>query len=131
MSQVNGARDLLYTRVWHHVSARDRTLGRLAEAIARVLVGKHKPFYDNSSDDRFGDVVVVTNIEDVLVTGKKEFDKLYYKSTTKPGSLRVHTFHQLRQDHPERVCRVPTALAPPPRVFIRPPAIPIPAQTPA
>lgn len=103
MSQINGARDLLFTRGWHQVSARDRTLGRLAEAVARVLMGKHKPMYDPSSD-RYGDFVVVTNCEDILVTGKKEHDKIYYHSTTRPGSLRAQSLHELRQDQPERVC---------------------------
>jgi hypothetical protein len=32
--------------VWHHVDASDRVLGKLAERIALVLMGKHKPIYD-------------------------------------------------------------------------------------
>jgi hypothetical protein len=37
---------LAYARVWHHVDATDRILGKLAERIALVLMGKHKPIYD-------------------------------------------------------------------------------------
>ena len=37
---------LAYARVWHHVDASDRILGKLAERIALVLMGKHKPIYD-------------------------------------------------------------------------------------
>ena len=32
--------------MWHHVDASDRVLGKLAERIAIVLMGKHKPIYD-------------------------------------------------------------------------------------
>jgi large subunit ribosomal protein L13 len=32
--------------VWHHVDASERTLGKLAERVALVLMGKHKPIYD-------------------------------------------------------------------------------------
>jgi hypothetical protein len=39
---------LAYARVWHHVDATDRILGKLAERIALVLMGKHKPIYDPS-----------------------------------------------------------------------------------
>jgi ribosomal protein L13 len=39
---------LAYARVWHHVDATDRVLGKLAERIALVLMGKHKPIYDSS-----------------------------------------------------------------------------------
>ena len=37
---------LAYARVWHHVDASDRILGKLAERIALVLTGKHKPIFD-------------------------------------------------------------------------------------
>ncbi len=39
---------LAYARVWHHADAKDRILGKLAERIAIVLMGKHKPIYDPS-----------------------------------------------------------------------------------
>lgn len=41
---------LAYARVWHHVDASDRVLGKLAERIALVLMGKHKPIYDPSGE---------------------------------------------------------------------------------
>ena len=37
---------LAYHRAWHHVDARGRTLGKLAQRIAIVLMGKHKPTFD-------------------------------------------------------------------------------------
>ena len=37
---------LAYAKTWHHVDASGRTLGKLAQRIATVLMGKHKPIYD-------------------------------------------------------------------------------------
>jgi hypothetical protein len=43
---------LAYARVWHHVDATDRILGKFAARIALVLMGKHKPIYDPSGMGR-------------------------------------------------------------------------------
>jgi large subunit ribosomal protein L13 len=63
-----------------------RPLGRLASAIAVVLMGKNKPIYDPSTD--CGDYVVATGCHDLHTTGKKRYQKLYYTHTTRPGSLK-------------------------------------------
>lgn len=80
---------LAYSRTWHHVSLSSPTtpsLGRLASRIAVLLMGKHKPIWDPSTD--CGDYVIATGCNDVYVTGKKKQQKLYYKQTTRPGALR-------------------------------------------
>ncbi|KAI4178036.1 MAG: hypothetical protein LQ346_007580, partial [Caloplaca aetnensis] len=48
--------------------------------------GKHKPIWDPSTD--CGDYVVATGCNDMLVTGRKKEQKLYYKQTTRPGALK-------------------------------------------
>jgi large subunit ribosomal protein L13 len=68
------------------VGADPRPLGRLASAIAVVLMGKNKPIYDPSTD--CGDYVVATGCHDLHTTGKKRYQKLYYTHTTRPGSLK-------------------------------------------
>lgn len=81
---------LAYSRTWHHVSLSAPTtppLGRLASRIAILLMGKHKPIWDPSTD--CGDYVVATGCNDVFVTGKKMQQKKYYKQTTRPGSLKA------------------------------------------
>jgi len=50
-------------------------------------MGKHKPIYDPSTD--CGDYVVAVGCADLQVTGKKREQKMYYKQTTRPGSLRA------------------------------------------
>ncbi|KAI4199481.1 MAG: hypothetical protein LQ350_004622 [Teloschistes chrysophthalmus] len=89
MSQTIGQTRLAYSRVWHHISLSSPTtpsLGRLASRISILLQGKHKPIWDPSTD--CGDYVVATNCNDVLVTGRKKEQKLYYKQTTRPGALK-------------------------------------------
>lgn len=80
---------LAYSRAWHHVSISTPgtpPLGRLASQIAIILMGKHKPIWDPSTD--CGDYVVATGCTDVYATGKKMQQKLYYKQTTRPGALK-------------------------------------------
>ncbi|KAL8789214.1 MAG: hypothetical protein Q9195_006923 [Heterodermia aff. obscurata] len=90
MSQTIGKTRLAYSRTWHHVSLSSPTtppLGRLASRIAVLLMGKHKPIWDPSTD--CGDYVVATGCNDVFVTGKKMQQKKYYRHTTRPGSLKI------------------------------------------
>ncbi|KAK5806526.1 hypothetical protein VI817_000784 [Penicillium citrinum] len=95
MSQTVGKTRLAYSRAWHYVDAGSdsRSLGRLASSIALVLMGKHKPIYDPSTD--CGDYVVVAGCHDLRTTGKKRFQKLYYTHTTRPGSLKSMTMDQM------------------------------------
>ncbi|MCJ1350865.1 MAG: 54S ribosomal protein L23, mitochondrial [Icmadophila ericetorum] len=89
MSQNIGKTRLAYARAWHHISLSSTTtppLGRLASRIAVLLMGKHKPIWDPSTD--CGDYVVATGCTDLLVTGKKMQQKLYRTHTTRPGSLK-------------------------------------------
>ena len=54
---------------WLLVDAQGLTLGRMAQAIATRLRGKHKPEYTAHVDT--GDFVVVINADKVKVTGNK------------------------------------------------------------
>ncbi|KAL2872469.1 mitochondrial 54S ribosomal protein uL13m [Aspergillus lucknowensis] len=95
MSQTIGKTRLAYSRAWHHVDVGTdgRTLGRLASSIALILMGKHKPIYDPSTD--CGDYVVAVGCHDLRTTGKKRFQKKYYTHTTRPGSLRSMTMDKM------------------------------------
>lgn len=88
-------------RAWHVVDADGVALGRLCSQVARLLTGKHKPTWAPHVDT--GDFVIVVNAEKVVLTGKKERDKVYYWSTTRPGSIKSLTAAQRRQKHPERM----------------------------
>ncbi|KAK7751309.1 54S ribosomal protein L23, mitochondrial [Diatrype stigma] len=110
MSQTIGLTKLAYSRVWHHISASaphptlstqpnvtPPSLGRLASRIAVILMGKHKPIWDPSTD--CGDYVVVTSCAALHVTGNKKWQKTYYRHNTKPGSLRSVTMDVLMAKH--------------------------------
>ncbi|KAF2097175.1 ribosomal protein L13 [Rhizodiscina lignyota] len=70
-------------------------LGRIASRIALLLMGKHKPIYDPSTD--CGDYVVVTSCSHLRVTGNKLKQKKYYTHTTRPGSLQEISLERLME----------------------------------
>jgi len=91
-------------RKWYLVDAEGKVLGRLASEIAKILRGKHKPFYQPDVD--CGDFVVVVNAEKVKVTGKKLEQKVYYRHTNYPGSLKERTLLWMIENKPEEVIRL-------------------------
>jgi large subunit ribosomal protein L13 len=68
------------------IGSDSRSLGRVATSIAQILMGKHKPIFDPSTD--CGDYVVAIDCANLHTTGKKRFQKKYYTHTTRPGSLK-------------------------------------------
>ena len=62
-------------REWHLVDVQGKILGRMATEIAKLLIGKGKPYFTKNLD--CGDYVVVVNAKEVAVSGKKETDKVY------------------------------------------------------
>jgi len=88
-------------RDWYVVDAQGQTLGRLATRIAAVLKGKHKPIYTPSLDT--GDYVVVVNAGQLVATGRKLDEKMYYRHTGYPGGLREINLRDQLAKHPERV----------------------------
>ena len=89
------------TRDWFVVDAADKTLGRLASAIAHRLRGKHKAEFTPHVDT--GDYIVVVNAEKIRVTGAKAKDKLYHHHTLYAGGLKSISFGKLIDKAPERV----------------------------
>lgn len=58
-------------------------------------MGKHKPTFDPSTD--CGDYVVVTDCAALHVTGRKMWQKTYYRHSTRPGSLKALTMDKLME----------------------------------
>jgi large subunit ribosomal protein L13 len=88
-------------RRWHVVDAADVPLGRLSTDVARLLTGKHKPQYAPHVDT--GDFVIVVNAEKALLTGNKEGDKMYHRTSGRPGGLKSEKAAHLRQRRPTRL----------------------------
>ena len=74
---------------WIHIDAEGVVVGRLATFIANRLRGKHLPTYTPHVD--CGDYVVVTNVDKVVFTGKKNTDKIYYRHTGHLGGVKETT----------------------------------------
>lgn len=87
-------------RKWFVVDAKGKTLGRLAAAVARVLSGKHKPFYTPGVD--CGDHVIIINADQVEVTGRKREKKFVYHHSLYPGGLKAIKYGDLLASRPEK-----------------------------
>lgn len=88
-------------RRWILIDARDASLGRLSTTIASYLTGKYKPTYTPHVDN--GDYVVVVNASELVVTGDKETDKIYYSYSGFPGGLKEAQLKDLRAKSPESI----------------------------
>jgi len=84
---------------WFVIDADGKVLGRLSTEIARILAGKNKPTYTPFLDT--GDHVIVINAEKIVLTGKKESDKVYRTHSQYPGGLKERAARFLRAEKPE------------------------------
>lgn len=90
-------------RNWQLIDAKDKILGRVASEIAAILRGKNKIYFTPYLDT--GDFVVVINAKNVLLSGKKETQKKYYKHSGYPGGIKEKTAFQIRSQKPELLIR--------------------------
>lgn len=88
-------------RKWFVIDAREAVLGRLASVTAHMLMGKHKPIYTPYIDT--GDHVIIINADKVVLTGKKEEQKVYRRHSGYPGGLKEVGARKLRSERPVRM----------------------------
>ncbi|HUJ08597.1 MAG TPA: 50S ribosomal protein L13 [Verrucomicrobiae bacterium] len=86
---------------WYVIDASNQVLGKVAVRAANVLRGKIKPTFTRHVDA--GDFVVVVNAEKVVLTGKKETDKVYMTYSQYPGNEKRRTVKQVRASHPQKL----------------------------
>jgi large subunit ribosomal protein L13 len=84
---------------WYVIDAEGKILGRLSTEIARIITGKSKPVYTPFLDT--GDHVIVINAEKIVLTGKKESDKIYRSHSQYPGGLKQRAARFVRAEKPE------------------------------
>ena len=84
---------------WFIIDAEGKVLGRLSTAIATIISGKAKPTYTPFLDT--GDHVIVINAEKIVLTGKKETDKIYRHHSLYPGGLKSKEARFVRAEKPE------------------------------
>jgi len=88
-------------RKWYVVDATGYTLGRLASEVAKILRGKNKPTFTPHIDT--GDYVIVTNAQNIKVTGKKLDQKIYYHHSEYVGGMKETTLREMLNKKPEKV----------------------------
>lgn len=88
-------------RNWWVIDAKDRILGEVAVAAARLLRGKNKALFTPHVD--CGDFVVVINADKVRLTGKKEEQKTYTSYAGYVGNQKSETVRQRRVRRPELI----------------------------
>ena len=76
-------------------------LGRISTEIAQLLMGKHKVDYSPQAD--MGDKVVVLNADKVVVTGKKEEQKVYRSHSGYPGGFKEVAYAKYLKEQPNKI----------------------------
>jgi large subunit ribosomal protein L13 len=88
-------------RKWYVIDAQGKILGRLSTKIATILSGKNKPSYTPHVDN--GDFVIVLNAKEIVLTGQKKDQKVYYRHSGYIGGLKETKAKDMLDKHPERV----------------------------
>lgn len=83
------------------IDASNQSLGRLASQIAYFLRGKHRP--DFTPHQLSDELVVVTNIDKITLTGAKRLEKKYLTHSGYLGHLKQRSFDQIG---PEKALRL-------------------------
>ena len=86
------------------MDAKDKTLGRLASALASRLRGKHRPEFTPNAD--LGDYIVVINANKINVTGDKLNQKKYFKHSGYPGGIKSKSLDDVIKNSPEDAIRM-------------------------
>ena len=89
---------------WILVDAKDKTLGRLASALASRLRGKHRAEFTPNAD--LGDYIVVINANKINVTGDKLNQKKYFKHSGYPGGIKSKSLDNVIKNSPEDAIRM-------------------------
>ena len=89
------------TREWLLVDAADMPIGRVASQVAAILRGKHKTIFTPHVDT--GDYVIVINTDKMILTGKKDIQKKYYRHSGYPGGLKTRNAKRMLELQPQKV----------------------------
>ena len=87
-------------RKWYIIDATDKSLGRVATEVARLLRGKHKPTFTPNQD--VGDHVIVINCKDAVLTGHKLDQKMYRHHSGYIGGMKETPARVMMDKNPEK-----------------------------
>ena len=86
-------------RKWYVIDATDKSLGRVATEVAKLLRGKHKPTFTPNMD--MGDFVIVINCKDAVLTGRKLDQKIYRHHSGYIGGMKETSARVMMENKPE------------------------------
>ena len=99
------------TRKWYVIDAKEAPLGRISTVAATLLTGKGKPQFTKHID--CGDYVIIVNADNLVVTGKKMEDKMYYRHSGFPGGLTEQTLKEkMAQDSTQVIVKAIRGMLP-------------------
>lgn len=87
----------------HTIDVANQSLGRVATGIAILLRGKSKPGFAPYKDE--GDVVIVKNVSQMRITGRKMDQKTYYRHSGYPGGITGVKLKKIFAERPSVVLR--------------------------
>ncbi len=90
-------------RKTHIINASGKILGRLAVEIALLLRGKHRPDFAPNKDD--GDSVMIENVAELKVSGKKMEQKKYFRHSEYLGGVKETPLKTLFKKDPAQVLK--------------------------
>jgi len=87
----------------YEVDARGKSLGRLATEVVILLRGKNKASFQPNALPSHN--VIITNLKDVRVSGKKLEQKKYFRFSGYPGGIKCNYLKDLILRNPEKLIR--------------------------
>ncbi len=93
-----------HIKKWLLFDVRGLPLGRAASKICRYLRGKDKVYF--SPNINCGDNVVVINSQEIIMTGKKWTDKIYYSHSEYPGGLKMKSAKFIHDKDPTKLMQM-------------------------
>ncbi len=104
MMQTTFAKQEAVNRSWFSTSAKGKVLGHVATQVALALMGKTRPDWTPSTDS--GDYVVVTDVEQLVFTGKKIERKKYRFHSGYMGGITELSLGTLHAQKPELILQL-------------------------
>lgn len=90
-----------YKPKYYILDAKNQTLGRICTLASKLLQGKENAFYTPGVD--LGNFLVIVNADYIKISGKKKLQKLYYRHSQRPGSLKKQNFLTLQKRFSYRI----------------------------
>ena len=83
------------------IDVKNHFLGHIASKISILLRGKTSVAYTPGINQ--GNFVILINSDKILISGKKNIQKKYYKTSNRPGNLKVENYNHLKNRLPARI----------------------------